>query len=59
MLTDVSIRKLATPATRREIPDGKIRGLYLVLQPSGARSWAVRYRTAGKPAKLTRRLSRP
>jgi integrase len=53
MLTDVQIKKLATPTTRREVPDGKITGLYLILQPSGARSWALRYRSAGKPAKLT------
>lgn len=53
MLTDVQIRKLATPTIRREVPDGKISGLYLVLQPSGARSWALRYRAGGKPAKLT------
>ncbi len=53
MLTDVQIKKLITPTARREIPDGKITGLYLVLQPSGAKSWALRYRAAGKPAKLT------
>jgi integrase len=53
MLTDAKIRTLQTPATRREIPDGRITGLYLVLQPSGAKSWALRYRAAGKPAKLT------
>jgi integrase len=53
MLTDIQISKLPTPATRREVPDGKITGLYLVMQPSGAKSWALRYRTAGKPAKLT------
>ena len=53
MLTDVQIRKLITPELRREIPDGKVTGLYLVLQPSGAKSWALRYRAAGKPAKLT------
>jgi len=41
------------PDKRLEIPDGGVRGLYLVVQPSGARSWAVRYRHAGKPAKLT------
>src|ERR1700733_1984254 len=53
MLTDVQIKKLTTPTARREVPDGKITGLYLVLQPSGAKSWALRYRAAGKPAKLT------
>jgi integrase len=53
MLTDLSIKKQALPEKRRELPDGKIAGLYLVLQPSGAKSWAVRYRVGGKPAKLT------
>ena len=53
MLTDLSIKKQALPEKRRELPDGKIAGLYLVLQPSGAKSWALRYRVAGKPAKLT------
>ena len=28
-------------------------GLYLVVQPSGAKSFAVRYRYAGQPRKLT------
>ena len=36
-----------------EVPDPGLSGLYLVVQPSGAKSWAVRYRFAGKPAKLT------
>jgi integrase len=53
MLTDLSIKKLALPDKRREIADGKITGLYLVVQPSGARSWALRYRVAGRPTKLT------
>ena len=37
---------------RREIPDAGS-GLYLVVQPSGAKSWAVRYRHASRPRKLT------
>ncbi len=41
------------PERRREVPDGLLPGLYLVVQPSGAKSWAVRYRANGKPAKLT------
>jgi integrase len=53
MLTDLGIKKLPLPDKRREVPDGKVSGLYLVLQPSGARSWALRYRVAGKPTKLT------
>jgi integrase len=50
-LTAISIENLKPGTARREIPDGK--GLYLVLQPSGAKSWAVRYRFGGKPRKLT------
>ena len=38
---------------RREIPDAGLSGLYLVVQPSGAKAWALRYRFGGKPAKLT------
>ena len=52
-LTDLKLKHLRPATARKEIPDGKISGLYFVLQPSGARSWALRYRAAGKPAKLT------
>jgi hypothetical protein len=38
---------------RREVPDGGCAGLYLVVQPSGAKSWACRFRFEGKPRKLT------
>ena len=38
---------------RRELPDPALSGLYLVVQPGGVKSWALRYRFAGKPAKLT------
>ena len=41
------------PLVRTEIPDGKSRGLFLVVQPSGAKSWALRFRYDGKPKKLT------
>jgi integrase len=53
MLTDLGIKKLALPEKRREVPDGRIAGLYLVVQASGAKSWALRYRVGGKPTKLT------
>jgi integrase len=53
MLTDLSIKKLALPDKRKEVPDGRVQGLYFVLQSSGAKSWAVRYRVAGVPKKLT------
>ena len=36
---------------RYELADGG--GLFLVVQPSGAKSWAYRYRHYGKPRKLT------
>jgi integrase len=46
--------EITKPSTeRREIPDGLLPGLYLVIQPSGARSWAVRYRHHSRPCKLT------
>jgi integrase len=41
------------PARRIEVPDAICPGLYLVVQPAGAKSWAVRYRADGKPVKLT------
>jgi integrase len=43
-----------TPAKQRqEIPDGLLKGLYLVVQPSGQKSWAVRYRHVGWSRKFT------
>lgn len=41
------------PVVRTEIPDGKSRGLSLVVQPSGAKSWVLRFRFKGTPKKLT------
>ena len=35
------------------MPDGLIRGLYFVLQPSGKASWAIRYRLQRQTRKLT------
>jgi integrase len=52
-LTQVSIANLKPAASRREVADGKVAGLYLVIQPSGSASWAVRYRASGAPRKLT------
>ncbi len=56
-LTDRTLKSLTTerslPKARRETPDGKIRGLYFVQQPTGAASWAFRYRFFGSPRKLT------
>ncbi|WP_131113670.1 tyrosine-type recombinase/integrase [Lichenihabitans psoromatis] len=52
-LTVRAIDTLKPGSSRREIPDGLIGGLYLVVQPSGAKSWACRYRANGTPRKLT------
>jgi integrase len=52
-LTPLSIKNAKPGASRREIPDGGCKGLYLVVQPGGAKSWAFRYRFAGQPKKLT------
>ena len=48
ILTVKAIARMAVPTTRREIADGLVAGLYLVVQPSGAKSWALRYRLAGR-----------
>jgi integrase len=51
--TTKTVEALNPTKVRREIPDPALTGLYLVVQPSGAKSWALRYRYAGKPKKLT------
>jgi integrase len=48
-----TVESVKPAAERREIPDGLLPGLYLVIQPSGSRSWAVRYRHHGHPCKYT------
>ena len=52
-LTALAVTKRKAKNKRREISDGK--GLYLIIQPTGAKSWALRYRSPsdGKPVKLT------
>src|SRR6478752_7698102 len=52
-LTAKRIENETPSKIRKEIPDGLLVGLYLVVQPSGAKSFAVRYRYAGQPRKLT------
>ena len=41
------------PKGRVEIPDAGLPGMYLIVQSSGAKAWAYRYRYDGKPKKLT------
>lgn len=52
-LTTRAVETTKPGQERREIPDRHMPGLYLVVQPSGAKSWAVRYRHAGTPRKHT------
>ena len=52
-LTAISVENYKPSSVRREIADAGCRGLYLVVQPTGRKSFAVRYRVNGKPKKLT------
>src|ERR1700745_2410551 len=52
-LTQLFIDKIKPGSSRREVPDGQLRGLFLVVQPTGKMAWAVRYRHCGRPRKLT------
>jgi integrase len=53
-LTQLKVDKLRPdPSKRLEVPDHLYPQLRLVVQPSGARSFAVRTRVDGKPAKIT------
>jgi integrase len=52
-LTEAAIKHFPFPASRQEIADGLLPGLYLQLEPSGTRSWVVRYRAGGRTRKQT------
>ena len=52
-LTRVTVENTKPSTTRREIPDSGCRGLYCIVQPSGQKSWAIRFRLEGKPCKHT------
>ncbi|HEY3224947.1 MAG TPA: tyrosine-type recombinase/integrase, partial [Pseudolabrys sp.] len=53
-LTPASVEKHRPRKTRREIPDAASPGLYLIVQPSGAKSFAMRFRNPhGRQVKLT------
>ncbi|CAN7296460.1 tyrosine-type recombinase/integrase [Neorhizobium sp. LjRoot104] len=61
-LTAKAIEAMKPTATRQEIPDGGLPGLYLIIQPKrerhgkelpAAMSWAIRYRFDGRPKKHT------
>ena len=46
-------RNAAGKLVRNEIPDRGCPGLYLVVEPTGTKSWAHRYRRHGAPKKDT------
>jgi integrase len=52
--TDLAIRKLKPNRNKRlELPDGEAHGLYVCVQPSGAKSFAMRFRRPdGRNARL-------
>ena len=53
ILTAASVKKLSPGVKRREVPDGS-GGLRLVIQTSGHKSWAMRFRRPdGRSANLT------
>ena len=53
-LTAVAVAKLKSGRARREIRDGAAKGLSLTIQPTGVKSWTMRFRRPdGRPAKLT------
>ena len=53
VVTQLGITRLKASNVRREIPDGGLSGLYVIVQPSGIKSFALRYRINGKTKKLT------
>jgi integrase len=52
-LTALAVENAKPGTSRREISDGGHNGLHLIVQPSGHKSWAVRFRVDGIPRKLT------
>lgn len=52
-LTSIAVKNARPKAERWELVDEGAAGLRLVIQPSGVKSWAVRYRFDDRPHKLT------
>ena len=53
VLTVRTVESVKPGPARQEIPDRHLPGLYLIVQPSGHRSWAVRYRSGNRSRKHT------
>src|ERR1700758_3095600 len=52
-LTSRKLETIKPDSVRREVPDRLVPALYHIVQPSGARSWCVRFRVNGASRKLT------
>jgi integrase len=52
-LTTAAVQRLRPGKERREIRDGGCRGLVLIVQPSGHKSWAMRFRQRGRLMRMT------
>lgn len=52
-LTATGVDKWKATDKRQEVPDSLMTGLYLIVQPSGRKSWQVRYRFGTKHRRMT------
>jgi integrase len=52
-LTEIAIHALKPRSKRYEVPDPGARGLFIQVQPTGRKGYAVRYRFYGTPRKMT------
>jgi integrase len=52
-LTDRVVQQAKAKSARVEIADAVVPGLYVIVQPTGVKSWAVRYRVGQRTRKLT------
>ncbi|MFG6508274.1 MULTISPECIES: tyrosine-type recombinase/integrase [unclassified Sulfitobacter] len=52
-ITAVFVQKVKPTDRRQEIPDSLVKGLYLIVQPSGVKGWQVRYRTGSAQRRMT------
>ena len=58
-LTDRQVRHMKAGTKRMEVPAGPPSGLYLVVHPTGRKSWMFRYRFRGRTRGLTLREPYP
>ena len=52
-LTAIGVDKWKATDKRQEVPDSLMTGLYLIVQPTGRKSWQVRYRFGAKHRRMT------